>query len=377
MNLTTSMIANQGRVMRQFEPYHALLGNNGKYVSLSNTEDHTLIEYEPSPLNRKSKVTPPFLGTTEYIYGANTSGDLAGYNHFSLNKVTVKDGNGNQVVTLADKKGRKLLGRRLNSSGSSSNDIQYLYDDKDRLTTVLPPGVTMSDAELKYIYTYDGRDNGLTKNIPGKDLIECRYNSRDFLSYQQDGYLRGQGKWYGWNYDTQGRETTSGFANQAGNNNTHTSAVIDELLTENIYGTLAHEKDKLKTSKSKVLGTSDWLETTLNYDACGRILSSDGNSIVDLTSGSVQHDYEYDWMGNMLKNTLAHVGPAGTQNIIHSFTFDKVGREDLYHHSLNGTNMQISNLDFDHKEQLIQLALGPLVSKYSIILTRPMAYWRR
>ena len=41
-------------------------------------------------------------------------------------------------------------------------------------------------------------------------------------------------------------------------------------LIETIYGTASHEKDKVKTTKTKILdGGNNWLESTNTYNTCG------------------------------------------------------------------------------------------------------------
>ena len=350
----------QGRIARKYEPLLSTL-TSGNYVTVTSGSDHTLSTYEPSPLNRISKVTPPFLGTTDYSYGTNGS-EVSGYTASSLTKQQVKDGNGHYAVSYTDKKGRKILSRRTtNPSGTIHNDTRYIYDDKDRLTTALPPGATILSTPLIYTYTYDARDQIILKGIPGKDAMEYRYNARNLLSYMQDGYLSNESKWYAYQYDAHGRETKSGFSTSVLANNNHTSAqvTLSELLTEDIYGTVPHEKDKLKTSKSKILGTSDWLINTVTYDNCGRVTNSTGNSIVNIAgTTSENRSYTYDWMDNLLNETYVHNVNAHT--IQHIYTYDKVGRQDLYSHKLDAASpKRITNFDFNHKEEMTLVAIGP------------------
>ncbi len=354
---------NQGRVNRAYEPYHSTL-TSGKYVSITSSHDHTLNEYEASPLNRIKKVTPPSWYPTEYFYGtnsANLNGNAAG----ELKMVKIKDGNGNFDITFADKRGRKILDRETNSTESINNDTWYTHDNKDNVTIVRPPGASLVDADLLFSNTYDERDNILTKKIPGKGLIKYLYNERNQLAYMQDANLLAQNKWYAWQYDDYGRETKSGFfTGTPAANLSFAQAQITESLTEDIYGASGtHEVDKPVTLKSKILGTSSWLETDLDYSTCGFMTGSTGNSFVNLSAGSETHTYTHDWMGSVLSDDYTHTGPAGTKTISHDRTYDHIGRPDLYKHGLNGGALKtLSDANYDHEEQLTKLTLGGISS---------------
>ena len=351
---------NQGRPYKVYESYHAVLGNNGAFVSIPGTYDHTLHEYEDSPLSRLIKNTPPFLAAVENVFRSNAANEVSGYGSNTLRCVQTKDGNGHYSLIFKDLKGRRILNRRTSDPmGSIHTDTYYDHDDKNRLTIVLPPGTTASDDDLIFQYSYDARDHVLSTKIPGKDLVEIRYSERDLRGYYRDGYLRSQNKWYGYNHDVYGRETESGFTSSAASNHTFDQVNLSEKLTEDIYGTASHEKDKLKTVKSKILGTSSWLETTLVRNVCGQVISSSGNSIVNLSPGSESRTFTLDWTDNILTEMYTHQGPVNT-NILHKRTFDHVGREDLYDLTLNGgTAKRITDLDINHKEEMTRMAIGP------------------
>ncbi len=354
---------NQGRVNRAYEPFHSTL-TTGKYVSITSSHDHTLNEYEASPLNRIKKVTPPSWYPTEYFYETNGGGEVAGYLAGRLRKTKIKDGNGHYSISFTDKRGRTIYQGRADQNEGSVVATSFSFDGRDRPITVTPPGGA-SHAELKYSYTYDVRDNILTKKIPGKGLIKYLYNDRNQLAYMQDANLLAQNKWYAWQYDDYGRETKSGFfTGTPAVNLSFGQAQITEALTEDIYGASGtHEVDKPVTLKSKILGTSSWLQTDLDYSTCGFMTGSSGNSFVNLSAGSETHTYTHDWMGSVLSDDYTHIGPAGTKTISHERTYDHIGRPDLYKHGLNGGALKtLSDVNYDHEEQLTKLTLGGISS---------------
>jgi RHS repeat-associated protein len=355
---------NQGRAFKVFRPYHSTL-TTGKYVSIPGTYDHTLNQYEASPLNRTWKTTPPGWYATEHLYGTNGVGEVSGYSPGTLTKQTLIDGNGHHSISFTDRKGRQIAREQTNGAGTK-NTTRYEYDDKDRSVKVIPPGASGSSTNLIYTWLYDARDNAIRMKVPGKAEIEHRYNNRNLPAYTQDGYLGGQSKWYAYQYDSYGRETRSGFfTGTPAANLSFSQASISEDLTENIYGAAGTFKvDKLITSRSKILGTSSWLENTRDYNACGQMTGVSGNSIVNIGNTSAEsHTLTYDWMDNLLKDTYEHVGPAGTKTLVEEYTWDQVGRPDVYYHKIgSAAKVQITNLDFNHKEELTKKVYGPFGS---------------
>ena len=108
-------------------------------------------------------------------------------NTLFVKTVTDPDGSetqtGDQTITFTDLRGRVVLSRRQNNAGSSQADTYYAYDDKDRVTTVIPPGASGSSADLIYTYLYSDRDLILSKKLPGQARTDYKYNDRDLLTY--------------------------------------------------------------------------------------------------------------------------------------------------------------------------------------------------
>ncbi|PWJ57065.1 RHS repeat-associated protein [Dyadobacter jejuensis] len=370
---------NQGRVSKSFEAF-AGTANTGAYQA-PGTNAHTLTEYEPNPLNRIWKVTPPVWAATTNTYAANTSGDaVLNYNFATgasttfganlLTKTTTTDGNGNKSITFTDKKGRMLLSRKANGAESSKSDTYYVYDDKDRLVRVLPPGATWSDTELVFTYQYTNNDLISQKKVPGKAYEAFEYNSRDLPVRYQDPILRANSnRWMGSKYDDYGRLSQKGVYGSG----TGDGIVLSNKIIENIYSTATTgiETDKLKTSKVQAFTVADpvvtpaaanaVLQTTFNYDTYGRVSSTTGNNHTNVASTSAESvTYGYDHGDNILSETRTSVHSGGTTSITNTRLFDAWGRLTQTSQSINGASATvISRLAYTAKDQLANKKLGP------------------
>ena len=356
---------NQGRVKRQFEPRQAN-NNNGSFQTPQTTWKHTLNEYYDSPLNRVHKTTPPDWNyPTIYQYGSNSSSDAVKidsssttYNNNLLFKRIVIDGNNNKSISFSDRKGRNILSRRTNNSETASlnYDTYYIYDDKDRQVMVLPPNTNSTQKELIFECQYDGEDRKIINKVPGKERMEYKYDLRDQLIASQDGYLRAKNQWYSYQYDAYGREEFNGiYANDFPTSTPVNGLIPTELLMETIYGTASHEKDKVKTSKVKILdGSNNWLESTTNYNFCGLVQSQTSNNHKELSPTSENTTFFYDGADNPTFTIYNHNAYGNQQTIKTTQTYDHVGRGHLSYFSWNGNNNPIiSKSVYDHKDQLI------------------------
>jgi RHS repeat-associated protein len=369
---------NQGRVSKSFEPFATLISDGSYQAPGSNA--HTLTQYEENPLNRAWKVTPPSWATTTTNYGVNTSADgVKNYNVTNgtatfgdnlLAKVTLTDGNGTKIISFNDKKGRLLLSRKTDGAETATkrSDTYYVYDDKDRLIRVIPPGATWTSDELVFTYQYTNNDLISEKKVPGKGKEVYEYNSRDLPVKYQDPFLRANSnRWMGSKYDTYGRLTEKGvWASGTGD-----AVVLTNKIIENIYGTTGIEIDKLKTSKVQAFTVADpvvtpgaangVLQTTFNYDVYGRVSSTAGNNHTNLGSLTAESvTYSYDHGDNILSESRASVHSAGTTTIANTRLFDSWGRLTQTSQGINGaTATIISRLAYTDKDQLAQKKIGP------------------
>ena len=189
-------------------------------------------------------------------YSANNSTEVSGYAAGTLYKTIQIDGEGQNKITFTDKRGNLILQRT--KSGTQEADTYYEYDDKDRLTLVIPPDATANDANLIFENTYYGNDLIQSKKVPDRAEQKYWYNYRDLLSYYEDGYLLNKDKQYAYKYDGYGRLIKEGFANETGiTNDSFATASIETVLSKFEYGTSGVELDKvIRTDHSFDQGSS-------------------------------------------------------------------------------------------------------------------------
>lgn len=360
---------NQGRAFKAYEP-QLLTSNNGAYQAPLGTWEFTETTFYPSPLNRKHTVTPPDWATITYQYGSNTAVDgitidstNTAYGDKELFKQIAIDGNTNKSIVFTDKKGRTIVSRRTDNVEATglNYDTKYIYDDKDRRVYSLPPSTDISQKDLLFFCEYDKEDRKSREYHPGKAEMEYVYNLQDLLIGRRDGYLKERGLWYSYQYDPYGRELKSGFYNQATlNTSTPLGIAPSELLLETIYGTTAHEKDKVKTIKTKILdGGNNWLETTNTYSTSALLTSQTSNNHRNLTTNIETTTIIYDGADNPITATYNHKAFGNDFDVITTETIDYAGRARESRFQANSSPTYTINSKFyDEEEQLIRKLQG-------------------
>ena len=228
---------NQSRIVTAYEPFASTL-NDGSFQAVPNGMDFTQTEYEVSPLNRVVKVTPPEWYPTHTLYGKNETaisipGTSITYAIGALHTLTTiePDGSGTQTgdrsIVFMDKRGKAILQKQQNQSGSSQTDTYTLFDPKERPTTIIPPAASFTDAGLIYTYLYSGENNLQEKKVPDAAKVETMYDPRNLPIAFRDGNLRGDGKWMVTEHDVYGRGIKTGL------NTTPTS--VDEVWTKTFW----------------------------------------------------------------------------------------------------------------------------------------------
>ncbi len=355
-----------GRIVKDYLPVEGTTGN-GDFLPFQTSWKYLLKTYESSPLSRLLSETPPDWYATSYSYGANTiaqDGNIYDYknsNNYpenSLRKVIVTDPNGNKAANYIDKKGRTIMtaqfdGTNLASSTNSKKSYK-VYDLKDRIESVIVPGATNVNTDLNFYYCYDGKDNVIYKKIPSRGEIYYEYNSKNLLASWRDNNL-GSSKCFAFSYDVYGRQLQSGIANIP---YSIENPVFFEQHTENIYGTTGIEKGKVKTTKSRVIGTANWLQSTNTFDASGRLQSSAGNNHLNInnTTNALTSNYTYDKGDNITDINLGIISVSGGTNLPVYYTnkYDHIGRntENLFKYN-TGSQTTISKQIFNYRDELI------------------------
>jgi RHS repeat-associated protein len=374
--VVTTEYDNQGRQSKVYNPFEQNQTTGAFVASVPTGTPFTLTQYYSDPLNRTWKVTPPSWYATTYSYGANVASNVK-LNHTTstfyaanlLFLTTVTDPNGNQSATFKDKKGRLVLSRRFNAGGSTTYaDTYNLYDNKDRLVKVLPPGVgvAVADTNLIFNYRYDQADNMTFKNVPDAAPINMKYDTRNLMTLMQDGNLLAYpNRWLATNYDVYGRPVATGFktATSPLPDSTFSFSTLNKL-TETTYddvsGGQAIYKGKVKQSQVKVMDAANtsFITTNYAYDAHGRVSGTTANNF---TTGTDNYAFTYDWADNRLTSTRTHkrLSTDAATTVLETTTYDHAGRLKENKHQLNGgSTVTLSQLNYNHKDQLIEKNLG-------------------
>ncbi|MEL7122907.1 MAG: DUF6443 domain-containing protein, partial [Bacteroidota bacterium] len=205
---------NQGRIEKTYEAFESS-NSDGSYIPFNSWPSiYTENDYELSPLNRIIGVTPPDWDKTEYKYGKNITAltiDGSTYPAGSLIKTTVEDPYNDKTITYKDLKGRLIRSVKANASESETAETSYSYDHKDRVNKIVPPASNENEYEEVYSYTYDGRNNILTKKIPDQAVINYQYDNRNLMTYLQDGNMLALNRWLRTQYDDYGRVIETGY----------------------------------------------------------------------------------------------------------------------------------------------------------------------
>jgi RHS repeat-associated protein len=262
-----------------------------------------------------------------------------------------------------------VLKRQTNTSNTSPADTYYAYDNKDRLVRVIPPGASTSNTDLVFAYQYDARDRMTRKKVPDMGSISMRYNLRDQLVFVQDSMQAGLIRCLGTKYDVYGRPIESGFV--AGFPTDPEAAFsFFESLTQTHYDgfdgsttlnltTNPQYRGKVRRSRTKILGTSDWLSSTFDYDTHGRTTAVNTNNHLNPTVLTAEQiSMSYDWADNVVYENRNHnpgaAGATGSFSVQNTITFDHAGRRTNFITTIGGVGAHIAEYNYNHRDELIE-----------------------
>lgn len=381
--ITTIEYDNRGRLFKQYEPFEGNDGSGDFRPTVPNGTYFTMTEYEPSPLNRTSSVTPPNWSATTMDYGTNESaisnppgagGSLAAN---TLTKTIVTDPEDKITITYKDKRNRVLLLRR--EQGNDEANTYFAYDDKDRETLVVPPGAIVQHSNLIFRKYYDGADNITRQDIPDKDPIYMSYSDRDLPVVMQDGKMavEGSSRWLLTNFDEYGRSVKTGFGDALPSNLNDITIPTDSLLTHIFYDGQEDEDPAVEQTEDQYVGRisktrtrildrngagTDWLDNLFMYDKHGRLIEMEGNNHTNLIYSDPppeKNTFAYDWADNMLSEIREHYAyNLPLRTISCTKTYDHKGRLKNTFHGIDGSNTQISQMNYTHKDELESKLLG-------------------
>ncbi len=363
----------------------------------------TLTQYEHSPLARVAKQTGPGKAwhtagkSVNSLYGTNQTGEVRQYKVTSngtlsldgnytagrLQKTTVTDEDGHQIESYTDNNDLTVL--TVAVDGNERLETYYVYDERNRLRYVLPPEASLQNKtaintsaldKLAYYYEYDRLDRMIVKRLPGCKPVYMVYDWQDRLVLAQDGNQRTENakKWSYFVYDSQNREvengeiiTSAASTHQqlqqaawkqekylpAGTKTPLQYMVYDNYqATETVtahpftavsgYSESHHQSatGMITSKKAKVLGTGDWVTTTLYYD--------DQYRVIQTISGYPQKplsyvNVTYDFVGNKMKQRET----AGTNTMETVYTYDNRGRMLTKEYKWNGASADKISYAYD------------------------------
>lgn len=334
------------------------------------------------------------------------------YPEGSLYKQVVTDEDGKQVVEFKDKEGKVILKKvQVEDAPSASYGgwlcTYYMYDAFNNLRCVLQPqGTELSNAtpsnwvlstpvlaEQCFRYEYDYRNRMVIKKVPGAGEVWMVYDNRDRLVMTQDANLRGS-KWLLTQYDDLDRPVATGFVNSI-QDRTYWQAQVNypafsQELTRTWYdhyiypgarsfdatdigkliagdnawaepvapGTIG--TGRVTGTKTNVLGSSQYLISSIYYDEKGRPIQS----LTDNAAGGLDIvSSRYDFSGKVLSTYQRHTNPVATPALTTIRTrmlYDHAGRPtDMWKQLNDGAEKRIVQHSYDELGQLKNKKLAP------------------
>ena len=324
-----------------------------------------------------------------WITSNSVLGGFSGYYPAgSLYKVYQLDENSDTSVEYSDKIGHKILVEHI--VAGKELRTYYLYDDFDRLQTVLTPlgeskvrstepfsFSALFDLAYCYNYNYDERGRMVSKHIPDQDTIIMEYDVYDRLIKSSDGNLRDKNEKIYYDYDQLNRFIVKGLL--IGGIKTPQEYTYYDNYDFNNDGSpdyYYHSDSDFpnnspdNTNIGRVTGTSTlvldgsntWLTTPIFYDKYDRVLQQQKLSFCRALD---TYTYGYDFRGRVLKAKQIHqcteFTPITTQTISKEYQYDNAGRLRTTSQKLNLQNLTvISQLTYNELGQSIQKDLGGL-----------------
>jgi RHS repeat-associated protein len=298
-------------LMNFYYPSAAASGSQQSSGVVYNPKPYSVINFEPSPLNRVVEQGAPgpdwqpvagstaghtvkidyttndassFIATlytvtvnsdqSRTLTVGNSSGSTyaAGQLYVTISKdENWTSGKPGTTEEYKDKEGHVVLKRTFNQVGPTTQILStyYVYDDLGNLAFVLPPGASpdagISSAanqatlnSMCYQYQYDERNRLSGKRLPGKDWEYIIYNKLDQPVLTQDGVQRGKSpqEWTFTKYDALGRVIMTGLFK-------NTTALSRADLQANIYAAAQYDARNYSVTPSPYVLSS--YPTTLSW----------------------------------------------------------------------------------------------------------------
>lgn len=310
------------------------------------------------------------------------------YDPGQLGKLVSIDENQIQYVEYYDKEGKLILKKSQLGSGTGAAHIGWLctyfvYDELSKLRFVIPPlaveriipnwTITNVLSGLCTIYRYDARGRVIVTKLPGIDSTETVYDTRDRPVLIRDAALKNKGQWVLTFLDNLDRPVrTAAYAAATNRDALQTSVngttpgtfpfIAGASLTDltfsyydDIYsfpgvqpaltgdftapqkGTNLYDEPNTGIShrvigkqtgiRTRILGTTQWLTTTIYYNDKGRPFQTISDNIY---GGKHTVTYLFDFNGKVLSTYIRQSNPHSTitpeTRVLTNFTYDGLGR---------------------------------------------------
>lgn len=359
----------QGRAISETQPFAST--SNGVFSSGFSSIPSTTMAYHDDPTSRVETMTPPSWYETEQVYTSNTAADAVnGYSPGELYRAITIDPDGDQTIVFTDKLGLVVLSRQTDAADSPSSrlDTYTIYDDKLRISKVIPPGASVTDNDLIYKKCYSGDDQLIWKDDPDCTISRYTYDDRELLSGVQNPVLQSQGRWLVTQYDDYGRPSARGYSsNVSPANNPSIDDVLEEYFYDGFDGTSTvsgnqylgrPRKQRLKVLEDAVTNT-DWIESVYSYDDCGRTTMVESSHHLDPSATAEVAQMRYDNADNVISVDRTTIIAGVNYMVYDSMTYDHVGRSLEHYRQINNESIeQLCRKAYDEKDLLTQLELG-------------------
>ncbi|NVK52505.1 MAG: HNH endonuclease [Flavobacteriaceae bacterium] len=323
----------------------------------------------------------------------------------------------NSVEEYKNKQGKIVLKRLYENN--IAHDTYYVYDDFGNLTFVIPPKANETTIDnnvlnqLCYQYKYDSKKKIVEKKIPGKGWEYIIYDELGRIVATQDKNQREINQWTFTKYDELGQIAYTGLYTNSSNRETMQSGVYayanyetrtttpttmqdgslvhytknafpnsgnQTILTvkyydnynfdlagsviptsiPSVYGTTVtnNAKGLITGTKTKVLGTNDWITTITYYDDKARpIYVYSYNAYLKTTDIELK---KLDFVGKVIETTNLHTNTNSnlpTLSLYNKFDYDHTGR--VKKQTQWGTNISGTEVIFERSYN----ELGKLLTK--------------
>lgn len=343
-----------GRVTSEMGPGRAWHAANRK----------TTTEYSTNTTNSVRRYTA--------TSGSTVLSSTGYYNAGALVRTTVTDEDGKTRTVYIDLFGNTILER-----SAADNDTYYVYDDMNRLRSVLSPCASelldtngswnmASDSVLlryAYHYEYDGRGRVVSKKLPGVEKTLIRYDSDDRPVLSQNGNQRAQTspKWSYRIYDAFNRVTESGectdtlltgrtayiknfydnYSFLSANGFDHANGNTGLFTTDNSgYG-----EDRLTGSVTSVLDSDAAIYKAYYYDPKGRAVRMVSTNLL---GGHEVTECDYTFTDKPSRTIHTHTA-SGKPSLSETYLYgyDDLDRISSLHHALGTDTVALATYGYD------------------------------